>query len=227
MVATMRRFEHGDPMTAYSDQLSRKAWAESVLRADGVPINPHLPMIESESEVTLRSPSEVADRLRALSIVAARGGGLPLAAARNFIRERDIGPHLTPAERTFLAAAEPTERDRIQFSWRHEAAWVLFWALRRVDGELGPPSQGCDVEAMTDAVINTAHLHGRGMRSAAEILNEADLTYRYHWAVRQAGLDGDRPPASLDPGVTMERHHALNWLIGYNNSDWDDVETDT
>jgi hypothetical protein len=35
------------------------------------------------------------------------------------------------------------------------------------------------------------------------------------------------PTGGLDPGVTMERHHALNGLIGYDDADWDDVATDT
>ena len=32
---------------------------------------------------------------------------------------------------------------------------------------------------------------------------------------------------SLDPGVTEERHYALNWLIGYMEQAWDDVSTST
>ena len=43
------------------DQPPRKTWAEGVLRTEGIPINPHLPMIESEAEVTLRSPRVVAN----------------------------------------------------------------------------------------------------------------------------------------------------------------------
>ena len=212
----------------YGDQPVRKQWAESVLYAQGVPINPQLPMIESEAQITLRTPREIADRLRAVSIIAARGSGLPLADARRFIDERGIDPHLTPAERAFLDTPEPTMRDQIQFSWRHEAAWVLLWALRHVEGQLGAPRETCDVDAMTDIIINVPDLGRDGVRSANDILNEADLVYRYHWAIRQAGIDGQAAPADLDPGVVLERHYALNWLIGYGgNADWDDVTTDT
>jgi hypothetical protein len=31
----------------------------------------------------------------------------------------------------------------------------------------------------------------------------------------------------LHPGVAQERHHALNWLIGYMDQEWDKVSTDT
>jgi len=27
--------------------------------------------------------------------------------------------------------------------------------------------------------------------------------------------------------VTLERHYALNWLIGYMEQEWDDISTDT
>lgn len=227
IIAAVTLPERAEPTMAYGDQLLRKQWAETVLQAEGVPINPHLPMIESEAEITLRTPREIADRLRAMSIIAARGGGLPEADARRFIEERSIEPHLTPAERAFLDTPEPTLRDQAQFSWRHEAAWVLFWALGHVDGHLGAPRNTCDVDAMTDVVINLLDLDSHGARSANDILNEADLAYRYHWAVRQAGIDGKDPPADLDPGVVLERHYALNWLIRYNDADWDDVTTDT
>ena len=39
--------------------------------------------------------------------------------------------------------------------------------------------------------------------------------------------DESEPPAQLDPGVVMERHHALNWLTGFHGADWDDVDTPT
>lgn len=214
--------------TVYGDQPLRKQWAEDVLRAEGVPINPHLPMIESEAQITLRTAAEVAGRLSALSVVAARASGLETDQARHFITERGLAQHLSPAERAFMADDAPSERNRIQFSWRYEAAWVLLWALQHVDGPLDRPNAPCDVDRLTGTVIHTEALDRPGLRRANDILNEADLIYRRHWAVRQAGLDGREPPADLHPGVVMERHHALNWLIGYaDNADWDDVTTDT
>jgi Domain of unknown function (DUF4272) len=65
------------------------------------------------------------------------------------------------------------------------------------------------------------------LRPIGDILDQVDLIYRYHWAVRNARLKGQQIPADLDPGVTEERHYALNWLIGYLEQAWDDVSTDT
>jgi hypothetical protein len=58
------------------------------------------------------------------------------------------------------------------------------------------------------------------------MLDQADLMYRYNWAVTDARINS-KPSADLEAGVVQERHYALNWLIGYMDQDWDDVSTDT
>lgn len=213
---------------AYGDKLLRKQWAEEVLRAEGVPVNPHLPMIEGEAEITLRRKDEVARRLLALAIVAVKGEGLEQRRVLEIISERNAHAMFTPLERAFIDDSDPSRHDRIQFCWRYEAAWVLAWALNLRRESLGVPRQICEPAWLVETVRDTVALDKFGLRPANDILNEADLIYRYHWAVRQAGIKGDDVPAGLEPGVVLERHYALNWLIGYNdNADWDDVTTDT
>lgn len=70
--------------------------------------------------------------------------------------------------------------------------------------------------------IANAHL-----RQLSEILDQTDFIYRYDWATVNARIKKLTAPAGLDAGVVMERHRALNWLIGYMNQDWDNVTTDT
>ena len=41
------------------------------------------------------------------------------------------------------------------------------------------------------------------------------------------GSNGKPAPAGLNDDVAMERHHALNWLIGSMDQDWDDISLDT
>ena len=78
-----------------------------------------------------------------------------------------------------------------------------------------------------NAALMERHPEKNGLRSANDILNMSDLIYRYHWAIRQAKLDGAPEPAGLSGSVVSERHHALNWLTYYFDADWDDVSTDT
>ena len=65
------------------------------------------------------------------------------------------------------------------------------------------------------------------LRPAAEVLDVLDLTYRLHWAARRARADRRGPPAGVSPGVVLERHYALRWLVRSDESDWDEVQTPT
>jgi Domain of unknown function (DUF4272) len=207
----------------------RKQRSEAVLRAEAVPLNSALPVIEIESKAKRRTKEEVAFRALALLVVAVKGEGLDQDRLNEISNRYGLAPHFTPKERAFLRDASPSQEDRVQFSWRYEAAWTLLWALGFVDN-LEKPSKVCDVsravklmkERTTKQFITDAKL-----RPLREILDEADRIYRYHWAVVDARLKGKEPPAGLAPGVTLERHHALNWLIGYMDQEWDDVSTDT
>src|SRR5262252_3094401 len=199
--------------------------SEGILQRDRVPINRHLPVIETREEARLRSTQEVAYRTLALLAVALKGEGLEQQSVEKLVQRHALTPHFTPNEAAFIRTALPTQRDRTQFSWRYEAAWVLLWALGYLE-ELGKPSTICDVpKAVTIMHERTTaqFLAGAKLRSLEEVLDEADLVYRYDWAVVDARVNDKPSPAGLDPGVVQERHHALNWLIGYIDQDWDDV----
>jgi hypothetical protein len=211
----------------HQDQVLRKQWSQSVLEGQGVPYIDHLPCIEGEAETTLRTVREVADRLLALTIVAVKGEGLEQEHVLDIVTSRNVRPLFSPSELAFIDSTDPSEHDRIQFCWRYEAAWVMFWALNFTKGPMSVPTEICDVPLLVQTVKDIENLACHGMQSANNILNEADLIYRYHWAVRQARIDGKSPPANLNPGAVMERHHALNWLINYGDADWDDVGTET
>lgn len=216
-------------MLLAAEAIERRQRSERILRGEGVPTLATLPAIETAAEATKRPKDEVALRALCLLLVAAKGEGLDPEIADNVLEFHELRPHLTPKELAFMQDRSPSEHDRIQFAWRHEAAWTLLWSLSFVD-QLGKPDRICDVEfgarTMTERTT-PQFIEDAALRPIAAILDEADLIYRYHWAVTNARLKGQPPPASLDPGVTQERHHALNWLIGYEDQAWDDITTDT
>lgn len=210
-----------------NEGLARKQRSEAVLRAAGIAINEYLPPIETEDEIVVRSPKEIGERLLALNIVAVKGEGLPQDVIERIIKERRMRALFTPMELAFIDDPHPSGNDRLQFMWRYDAAWVLFWALNFVHGPLGLPTEPCDVPLLAGTVRNTLNLTANGVRPTRQLLDEADLIYRCHWAVRQAGLDGVTAYGKLDFDVTPERHYALNWLIDPDGTDWDDIDTST
>lgn len=226
-----KRLEHIKKMETNpsEDGLARRTRSIEILKAEGVPYIEHLPVIVSETESTRRSKEEVAKRAIALCIVAAKGEGLEQKLIDDLVEQFKIKDAFTPKERAFIKSANPSEHDRIQFAWRYECYWVMLWALGYVD-ELARPDTICDVAtAITllrdkgaDAFIRDAEL-----RPQSELLDAADLIYRYHWATEDARINNRDAPTGLDGGIVMERHYALNWLIGYLDQEWDDVTTDT
>lgn len=216
----------GDEVSATA--LARKARSEALLRQQGVPINQYLPVIEDESQVPRRTRAEIANRALALFAVAMKGEGVEEKVVRKFVADHDIDAYFSPHERAFFRSAKPTPEQRAQFSWRYEAAWVMLWALGYVH-ELDKPSAQCDVPAAAGIVMKRSHAQfvaDAKPRAVPEILELADRIYRYRWALVDARLNGTQV-TGLDPDVAVERHQALNWLIGYNGAEWDDVTTDT
>ena len=211
------------------EAIQRKLRSETVLHGEGVPINRSLPVIESETDTKRRSKEEVAYRALALLVVAVKGEGLEQYIVEKLVREYGLDSHITPKERAFLTNTSPSRHERIQFTWRYEAAWTLLWALGYVE-KLDKPVTICDVpRAVTFMKERKAKqfVADAKLRPFSQILDEADRIYRYHWAVVDARINQRSPPAGLEPGVTLERHYALNWLIGYMNQEWDDISTDT
>jgi len=209
------------------ESLERKARSEARLRKEGVPMIEHPPAIEDERTANLRSVDEIVDRAIALMAVAGVGEGAPEALVSRFMREFRADEKLTPMERAFIE--RPTNRARVQFLWRYQALHVLLWSLGFIP-ELQRPEKPFDPSLLGREILLRGEATLRAdarLRPAAEILDEADLIYRYHWATRNAGLTGKPSPAGLNQGVVMERHHALNWLLGYGECDWDEVTTDT
>jgi len=215
---------------AHADEAGdRKARSIAILVGQGVPYNDHLPVIETEAQSLRRSEDEVAERLIALTIVAVTADSADREFGKSLLAEFGAHGFLTPRERAFLSSEALDYDARVQFLWRYEAAHVLSWALG-LEHEMLPPDRVIDVKDFVDTLrdLGTEGVLAEAiLRPQAEILDAADLIYRYHWAVVDARINGRDVPPGLDGSVVYERHYALNWLIGYLGQDWDNISTDT
>lgn len=208
---------------------ARKDRSEKVLAEQDVPINKKLPPIVDARQALPRSHEAVVRRALAILCTAVKGEGLPQESVDALIDDFGVREDLSPEERAFIEDDSPDTFTRVQFAWRYEAAWAMLWALSAVE-TLGPPREIVNVRSMGAIVRGETAatlVEKTTLRPIEEILDQADLTYRYRWALVDARLKDIEPPAGLDPGVALERHRALNWLIGYLGQDWDDVTPDT
>lgn len=216
---------------------ARKERSNKILQKRGVPVNASLPPIAGDEDARIRDKDEVINRLLALTYacvyaelardqdVERARGGLAWFAERYGVQEL-----LSPAEKEFVSAAAPDEQTVIDTVWRYECLWVAAWALGLVP-DLAYPDALCDVAHLTGTIAgfeSREDIFRRGkLRSKSDILDEADLIYRYDWACIDAMLKQEPAPAGLDGEVVLERHRMLNWLVNYGNAEWDDVRTDT
>lgn len=106
---------------------------------------------------------------------------------------------------------------------------MLFWALNFVP-TLGKPDAICDVSELISIMQERSAIQFISdaiARPISELLDQADLIYRYRWAIVNAQLKGQDCVADLNFSVALERHYALNWLIHYFDQDCDDIGVDT
>lgn len=211
---------------------ARRAASEVLLRERGIPVNPQLPMIESEDDVVLRSEDALWRRLVALWGVVGTATLRQNAYFKEYFSVGERRAWLSEDEAAFIFADAPAEADVIRFSWRLEAMVFLAWCAGLVEA-LPLPEQASSAEAILP--LYPHDLGDAGMlrqalrlRGKSEILGWADLLYRLHWAVRDARLHDREPPSGIHPGMVLEWHHAVNWMICYGDEDdWDAVSTDT
>lgn len=220
--------DNGEDVEESTESQARRVRALERLRREGVPTMEDLPVVYDASMVCPRGPVEIARRAIATCAAAMKAEGLPPAFVQALLDRHAAHAWFSPQEAAFMREAAPSRRARARFSWGYEALWVFLWALGHVD-ELEAPTRQCDVAAAVSVMTEQFEVPAETalpLRSPEELLDEADLVYRYHWAVTDAELTGAELPAGLDPRVIEERHRALNWLIGYLGAAWDDVETD-
>ena len=217
------------------DARDRQARSEEELGQFGIRTPATLPPVVSEIDVVLRPAPEVARRAMALFVVALRAESL---MSRDIpvedLKDRPLALRaLTPKERAFLNDAAPDQQQITNFAWRYEALWMLAWAIGLVE-ELCYPSETCDVGILSKTFLEAdeeALLKKAKLLPTETLLDALDLHFKLHWVIRQRqngkAPDGEMGGNDLNPGVVLERHHALNWLVQHGGTEWDDVQTPT
>lgn len=210
-------------------QIARKESSVAYCKDHHIPTIDHLPFTERDDEVTLRSKNEIIQRALALCYIGLKSEGADPQDLAELDEDFEILPYLTEEEQAFVLNPTPSQEDITHASWRYESLHVLLWALGHVDS-LSLPDKECNVAEDLRTIFDQDREEftaSSTVRSKAEILNQADLIYRIHWACVDARLKNSPAPGGLHPGIVYERHYALNWLVRYMDQEWDDVSTDT
>lgn len=214
------------------DAWDRKARTESLLAKHGLTVPSHLPPVLGASELRPRAAGDILGRAQALVVVSERaislrdGDSLPVDLFKQRL-PRAFG-HLSPDEQAFLALDTARPEQIARFGWQCECTQVLAWALGLLE-TLPCPSTICNGGEITRTMLENAQRDPATLRprTAAEILDQLDLHLRLHWLTTEARLGRREALPGVEPGVVLERHRALNWLVRFEDADWDDVDMPT
>lgn len=208
------------------------------LKELGIPFISHLPVIESADQVRIRTAEEIACRAICCLLTIQMACEInqngydqePVEFFTDLLEQFGVKDQLTPHEKAIFRGTA-SEQEVVNMVWKYEAYWALLWALGIVK-KLEFPCNICDCDFAIKAVSShksfEEFMEQVSLRNIEEILDEADLIYRYDWACVNARIKGQEAPAGLDKDVVPERHWGLNWLIdadGDNN--WDNVDIST
>lgn len=223
-----KKSENGNnPKTAEK----RKKQTEKYLKSLNIPFIDHLPLIEEESEVKIRTAQEIAERILVL-VYLAFVSEVPDEKENviDFLKTNSLWDKASPDERELFQKGELTDQETANISWRSEGVWLLLWTINKVD-KLELPTVQVEIpeivsklpEFLTDPneFIKNAYV-----RPTTEILDQSDLIYRLHWVTRNSDLNNQPMPANLDLSIITERHYAINWVTFYAD-EWDEISTDT
>ena len=216
---------------ATPDQKERRAKSEDYCKVRNIPIykNPNSLFVDPEEAVTIRTKDQVVDRALALWFIGLKSEGLEQKHLDKMDTEFNIHAKLTPSEKKYAESSNPSEQQTIDANWRYESLHVLLWSLGFIDS-LRYAGEMCNVADDVKVIYELGETKFREqakLRTKKEILDQADLILRLHWACVNARVKNEEAPGGLNASVVYERHYSLNWLIRYLDQEWDDVSTDT
>jgi len=203
-----------------------KLWAEALRISSDEDLQP----IADYSESCPRSAREVAIRaiiLQGVAAVAYEVDAQPIVA---WFEQQKIWDYVTPLERKFIANPEPTEKEQLQFRWKQEAEWTLFWMIGKVSS-LGLPIRFCNTRLMADEIVPPLgddvgdFLEKAKLREPGALLAEDDRTYDLWCNAFACRRRGEALPNDLNLGILRERRYAFEWIKGQES--WDEVTCDT
>ena len=205
-----------------------KTETEAFLKKRGYPVNPHLPRIEELADLRIGSSLDVRRRCLILASVCGRAYGAPYDLVVHWIENHGLREICTEAEVELINAKKPSEAQKAPFRPQPEALWEFAWVLKMIPAvdHFKPCSDKLVHMFPKPGEDPSAFLAATEIQDAESLYREADRLYRVHWAVRDAALNGRKPPNGQSEYVTLYRLQAINWIT---QSDvlWDEVDVST
>ena len=231
----LENVEIGEDSRAFVEAHDRKMRSINILKAQGIPYIDELPVIKSSYEIKGKTIDEIAKRAIVLCICCNFASELLSNKKKRYIKESkkffnklldnyNVKDVMTKDERLLFDKMD--KKLAVQISWQFEGFAILLWTLGLIE-EVPFPNTLVEPDLAT-AIVSSCEryrefLEKCQLRTTDEVLDLADLTYRYNWYCVESKINEEEP--IMNPEIVMERHRALNWLLS--DEKWDKVEINT
>ncbi len=231
----LESLEIGEDNREFVEAQNRKNRSINILKEQGISYIDELPAIVSSYEVTGKTLEEIAKRAIVLCIVCNYASDIVSSRKKRYLKNSkkfftklldkfNVKDAMTKEEKELF---EKNDKNlAIQISWQFEGCLVLLWTLGIID-EIGYPDTLVDADLITSAVSSCEtfkeFIEKCELRDVNEVLDLADLTYRYNWYCVETKINNE--DSVINREIVMERHRAFKWLIS--DEKWDKVEINT
>jgi len=202
-----------------------KTETEAFLKERGYPVNTHLPQIEELADLRIATPLDVRRRCLILASVCGRAYGAKYGLVAPWIDDHGLREFCTQDETELIDEKTPSESQKAPFRPQPEALWEFAWVLKMIPAvdHFKPCSEKLVHMFPKPGENPSAFLGATEMQDTEALYREADRLNRIHWAVRDAAMNGRKPPNGLGEYVTLYRLQAINWTI-HSDIPWDEVD---
>ena len=198
----------------------------NLLKEKNIPYIEHMKAIPFNSCTNLRSKEEIINRMLADYAVATcalyslEGKVNIIPSVLNQMDEKlNLKSVISPEDIKFLNAMseQKVSKQSLQdATWAFEECAMLMWALSLI--EKPNSNNECNVEELDKFFFNTKNYDELksqcSLKSKNEILEHADLLFRYHWACRETRMQG-KPLPQLNEMIVQEQRRGLEWVLNW------------
>ena len=205
--------------------IERKQNSEVLLATLNIHSEDNLPLLPEESEVKLKTPQEIAERILILTYLNCVALQQELKEEIiNFLHQKNLWDKASPEEQRLFESSALTNEEEDYIRWRGESIWLLLWTINKVEKLELPVDMVSPQEVFmrlpgfmesTSDFITTATI-----RSKSNILDQSDFIFRLNWAMRQVNIHG-LDKIALNEDIAYERYFAINWVTS--DKAWEDV----
>jgi hypothetical protein len=220
-------------VTKHKNPTSRKEVSENRLADLGILYNPNLPLTHEAIDQILRDSKEIASRIVVLwevVNVASDFKGTNRKESVKFLKDVHLWDCLSTQEKKFLSTSGHEKQRIIDLTWQTEILKVLYWSINEIPS-LGEPIEDKSLVDISEKTLKKypsleSFINQTKIRTAKEILDEADFTYRLHWCSREHRRKNQGVPSKHNYSVIRERDFAFRWITSPKEN-WDNITLDT